>query len=137
MIFLQTSLKVKAYVNDILAAVLLNVKTRSVILEGFPRLGLPSLDPLKIDKMDLEQDEKSPVNIKLNFRNINLTGMSTSRVYKLSGFNRNPQSDKIELRFKTPKLQIMGPYRTEGKILLLPISGNGICNMTLGEFKFL
>jgi hypothetical protein len=83
--------------------------------------------------MDLEQDEKSPVNIRINFRDINLSGLSNAKVYKLSGFNRNPQGDKIEIRYKTPKLTIMGPYKSFGKVLLLPIQGDGICNMTLGE----
>jgi Haemolymph juvenile hormone binding protein (JHBP) len=94
---------------------------------------LPVLDPLKIDRLDLIRDEKSPVNIKLNFRDIELTGISKAKVYKLSGFNRNSQSDKVDFRFKMPQLQITGPYKSFGKILLLPIQGDGTSNMTLGE----
>lgn len=104
-----------------------------MLIEGFPRLGLPALDPLKIDKIDLDQDEKSPVNIKLNFKNIKLSGLSKAKVFKLSGLNRNPQGDKIEIRLKAPKLEIAGPYKANGKVLLLPIQGDGICNMTLGR----
>ena len=103
------------------------------MLEGFPLLGLPSLDPIKIDRLDLERDEKSPVNIKINFRNINLSGLSKAKVYKLSGFFRKPQGDKIEIRIRMPSLQITGPYKSKGKILLLPINGDGTSNMTLGK----
>jgi hypothetical protein len=95
---------------------------------------LPSLDPIKIDRLDLERDEKSPVNIKLNFKNINLSGFSQAKVYKLNGFRKNPNGDKIEIRLKTPRLTITGPYKSQGKILLLPINGEGNSNLTLGEF---
>lgn len=94
-----------------------------LLIKGFPQLGLPQLDPLRITKMDLEQGEQSSVNIKLNFRNITFSGLSQSQVYKVSGFNRNPQGDKIDIRFKTPKIVIFGPYTSIGRVLVLPIQG--------------
>lgn len=73
------------------------------------------------------------MNIKLNFRNIELLGLSKARVYKVSGFNRNPQSNKIDIRFRIPRIVISGPYKTIGRILVLPITGEGIANMTLTD----
>lgn len=93
------------------------------------------MDPLRIDKMDLIQGEESPVNIKMNFRNISMLGLSNARVYKISGFNRNSAGDKLEIRFKSPKIAIVGPYKSIGKVLILPIQGEGNCNMTLGTFR--
>lgn len=105
-------------------------------IQGFPLLGLPSLDPLWIDKMFLKQDEKSPVNIDLTFRNVTFSGFSNARVYKLSGFNRNPQGNKLDIRLKSPKIELHGPYKAMGRVLLLPIQGDGICNLTLGNDNF-
>lgn len=85
--------------------------------------------------MDLEQGDQSPVNIKLNFRNITFTGLSIAKVYKVSGFNENPQGDKLDIRFKTPKITIAGPYKVLGKVLILPIQGDGTCNLTLGDLQ--
>lgn len=83
--------------------------------------------------MDLEQGDQSPVNIKLNFRNITFVGLANAEVYKVSGFNENPQGDKLDIRFKTPKITIAGPYKINGKVLILPIQGDGLCNLTLGN----
>lgn len=94
---------------------------------------MPSLDPLRIDKIDLVQGGKSPVNIALNFRNISFVGLAQAKVYKVGGFNRNPQGDKLDIRFRTPKVSILGPYKILGRVLVLPIQGDGMCNMTLGE----
>lgn len=85
--------------------------------------------------MDLEQGGQSPVNIKLNFRNITFVGLANAVAYKVSGFNQNPQGDKLEIRFKTPKITIAGPYTINGKVLILPIQGDGLCDLTLGNLS--
>lgn len=100
--------------------------------DGFLELALPSLDPLYIQAIDLVQGNKSPVNIVMNFRNITFSGLSKAKVYKASGFTANPQGAKIDIRFKTPKIAIIGPYKCVGRVLVLPIQGDGIGNMTLG-----
>lgn len=105
-----------------------------MFLLGFHQLGLPSLDPLRIDQMELKQNEESPVNIELNFRNVTFSGLSKARIYKLSGFNKNPHGNKIDIRLKSPRIELYGPYRANGRVLLLPIQGDGICNLTLGNF---
>ncbi|CRK98039.1 CLUMA_CG011408, isoform A [Clunio marinus] len=104
--------------------------------QGLPGIGLPSIDPIRIEKMDLIQGEKSPVNIALHFRDITFSGLSKAKVYKATGFSRNPQGDKIDIRFKAPKIAIQGPYKSKGRVLLLPVSGNGFCNMTLENVDF-
>lgn len=87
--------------------------------------------------MDLEQGDSSPVNIKLNFRNITLSGLSHAKVYKISGFNRNPNGDKLDIRFKAPEIAVIGPYKSIGRVLVLPIQGEGMCNMTMQNVDFM
>lgn len=101
--------------------------------DGFPELALPSLDPLNIKALDLVQGSKSPVNIVMNLRNVTFSGLSKAKAYKASGFSENPQGAKLDIRFKAPKIAIIGPYKAFGKVLVLPIQGDGIGNMTLGK----
>lgn len=65
------------------------------------------------------------MQIDLKFRNVELLGLSKARVYKVSGFKRDPHSNKVEFHFKTPLASLVGPYSVNGKILFLPIYGDG------------
>lgn len=103
--------------------------------KGIPILNIPPLDPLKIEKMYISQGKNSPVNIALNFTNIDLTGLSNAMFYKVEGFNADPEGDKLDIRFKAPKVMVTGPYKINGKVLILPIQGSGKTNLTLGKFK--
>lgn len=51
-----------------------------------------------------------------------------------SGFNKDPRQNKIELHVFVPKDIIFGKYSISGKILLLPIAGNGDLTFVYGEF---
>lgn len=49
--------------------------------DGNPGLGLPSIDPLKIDKINIQEGSGGPVNINLVFKNVTMTGLSNLEVY--------------------------------------------------------
>lgn len=95
----------------------------------FHSFGFPTFDPLLIEKMDIEQGGNRSVTINLKFRKVHLRGMADAKMYKISGFEADPDKNKIEMRFKTPKGTIEGPYAINGKMLILPIQGKG--NITL------
>jgi Haemolymph juvenile hormone binding protein (JHBP) len=97
---------------------------------GYPALGLAVFDPLRIDKMTIHQKE-GPVNLKIDFNNFNLRGMSDIKFSKVEGFQKDFEKAKIELRFQFPVIELTGPYTLEGKVLVLPVSGNGNCNMSI------
>jgi hypothetical protein len=97
----------------------------------FDQFGLPKIDPLLIEKMDIEQGGNNSVQIHLKFRKVNLFGLSDARVYKISGFQADPERNKLEIKFKTPLGVIEGPYSINGKILVLPIQGKGNIKLEL------
>lgn len=97
---------------------------------GFPGLGLPVLDPLKIDRMKIESGGDRPVNLKLNFKDVDLIGLSKLRFYSVSGFGSEIDKSKIELKFTIPALTIRGPYKANGRVLVLPVQGDGIASLT-------
>lgn len=46
-------------------------------------LGLVKIDPLHIEKMDIEQGGNRSVTINLKFRNVFLHGLSKAEIYKV------------------------------------------------------
>lgn len=95
------------------------------------QLGLPPIDPMLIEKMDIEQGGNNSVTVHLKFRKVNLFGLSDARVYKISGFQADPERNKLEIKFKTPLASIEGPYSINGKVLVLPIQGKGNIKLDL------
>lgn len=102
------------------------------LIEGYNQLLLPSLDPIHISRLSLVQGAEKKVNINLNFMDIDMSGLKNAIAYKASGFNEISKLDYVDIRFKIPKLTIDGPYKSSGRILVLPIVGDGICHMELG-----
>ncbi|KFB51942.1 AGAP012703-PA-like protein [Anopheles sinensis] len=98
--------------------------------KGVPEIGLVQLDPLRIDKMDIVQGD-GPINIVLNFRKVDLTGFQQAEIKKASGFTPNPT--KMELDLLVPVVSLIGGYKINGKVLILPIQGEGSSNMTMAN----
>lgn len=100
---------------------------------GIRKLGLVSVDPLKIDRMDIVQGENNPVNIELNFKDIDLLGLSQTLIKSLSGFQKDFHRKKIEMRGYIPTINFIGNYKISGRVLVLPIQGIGKSNITLSQ----
>ncbi|KAG5681944.1 hypothetical protein PVAND_011345 [Polypedilum vanderplanki] len=98
-------------------------------VDEYIKLGLKSVDPLLIEKMDINQGGNGPVTIDLKFRNVYLHGLGKAEIYKVHGFQTDPDKNKLEMRLKTKLGTIKGPYQIKGQMLVLPISGTG--NVTL------
>lgn len=112
------------------------VKTINTIIEtkhtGDPDLNLISIDPLHIDHLELKQKqvEGSPVRIDLSFRNSEVYGYKTFRAYKVRGFGENPEG-KHSVYFTGPYASLVGDYKIDGKVLILPVVGEAKSNITL------
>lgn len=61
---------------------------------------------------------------------INESYCSFSYEFSYRGFHENPEG-KYEFRLRGPQLVLAGPYSIKGRILILPITGNGYSNFTL------
>ncbi|GJQ81234.1 hypothetical protein Trydic_g20453 [Trypoxylus dichotomus] len=95
--------------------------------DGAPQLGIPVFEPLKITEMVIGEGT-GPVNVQQNFRNIELYGLTGSKILKEIG---DPEHDKLYSESITPQLQLVGDYDINGRILVLPIRGKGKFNITL------
>lgn len=99
---------------------------------GLPDFGIPSIDPLAINSLTIQQGKNSPINLKQDFKNIHLSGISETRLTKY-----NPDLNNYILRCDglTPRVDFVGDYTMDGRILLLPITGKGKANITMVGLK--
>lgn len=80
--------------------------------------------------MNIEQGGSGPVNLKIFLRNFDLNGLSNVKFSRIDGFPANFEKAKMEFHFNYPEMHIKGPYKIEGKVLILPVQGDGIANLT-------
>jgi hypothetical protein len=99
--------------------------------DGYPELGLPVMDPLLIDKMTIDQGGNGPVTLKISLKDTTVRGLAGTVFTKIEGLKEDFNRAKIELRFKLPVMTITGPYKMNGRVLVLPVQGNGIANISL------
>lgn len=102
--------------------------------QGSTELGLPTIDPLFIEQLTIiPGGGSSQVKLNIDLKNANLYGISKGVYYKANGFKKDPEGNKLEIKIKIPLFQIIGTYKANGQILILPIQGNGLANITLGK----
>ncbi|ALC46906.1 CG11854, partial [Drosophila busckii] len=101
---------------------------------GVKPLGLVPLDPLHIKKFGLGKKPNSPVSIDLQFKDALLIGLKDAMVKKVTHFTKDLKNP-VTIDLIAPKLILKGPYSVEGKVLILPIVGNGMAEMILEHCK--
>ncbi|KAH8267647.1 hypothetical protein KR018_012371, partial [Drosophila ironensis] len=101
---------------------------------GIKELGLIPLDPLHISKFQIGRNPSSPVNIDLSFREVDLLGLSRAVAVRVGGFTID-LSRSIELVMEVPELVVKGPYSVDGRVLILPIVGQGKAEIRLKKTK--
>ncbi|KAI4454462.1 hypothetical protein MML48_9g00001492 [Holotrichia oblita] len=95
--------------------------------DGAPQIGIPPFEPLKISKMVIGEGT-GPVNVQQNFENIELFGLTDSKVLKEIV---DVEQDKHYCESFSPKLELIGDYDMNGRVLVLPIRGKGRFNIIL------
>lgn len=53
------------------------------VKDGRPDMNLGPIEPLHINKLDIQQGGNSPIQVTLNFRDQNLHGISTATITKV------------------------------------------------------
>ncbi|KAH8267646.1 hypothetical protein KR018_012369 [Drosophila ironensis] len=102
--------------------------------EDIPSLNLKRLDPLHVDRMEINQGGNSPVGINLTFTDNMIHGLKNMRFVKVKGFGKD-LAGPHELKAVMKSVSLVGRYSINGKVLILPISGNGQSNITLTNVR--
>jgi hypothetical protein len=98
---------------------------------GAPELGLDSFEPLLISSLIIGEGS-GPVNVQQNFKNVKLHGLTGSIVSK---HKARLDENILYAESVTPMLRLEADYDMKGRVLLLPIYGEGPCNVTLVNTK--
>ncbi|CAG9853592.1 unnamed protein product [Phyllotreta striolata] len=96
-----------------------------------PELGLNTLDPLDIPELIIGEGH-GPVNVVQHFKNVKLYGLTDSIVLSASADFKNRILHATSI---TPELRLQGEYSMRGRVMLLPVFGDGPCNVTLYNTK--
>lgn len=125
--------KCKLNDSDCLIKTIQNIMTN--YYNGKPEMGLVSLDPMQVEKMTISQGGDSPINIVLDFTNVSVSGLAAATITKATGFKATPDNNKLEFRMTAELISIQGPYKGKGKVMIFPVQGVGMSNITLVEPK--
>ncbi|XP_071440006.1 protein takeout-like [Hetaerina americana] len=94
---------------------------RPYLVKGIPELEMPPIEPLKIDKMAMENGH-GPVNVRAVFTNLTVHGASN---YSVVAVKSDLATYRLDLGMKIPKITATGHYEVTGNVLLLPVRSRG------------
>ncbi|CAD7077902.1 unnamed protein product [Hermetia illucens] len=95
----------------------------SQLKTGIPGLSsIPKLDPLRINKVNVVQDQAQNVNVSATLTNAEITGMADT-IVKNAKYDKQKGIFSFDLDF--PKLKMVSDYALKGRILLLQLNGQG------------
>ncbi|XP_047107619.1 protein takeout-like isoform X2 [Schistocerca piceifrons] len=99
------------------------------ILKGDRKYNVPAMNPLKVSQIKVSPGDGS-VGLGITFNDVNLYGV-TDAIIKETNFDL--AKNEAVIKASVPVAQMVGKYVVDGKILLVPIKGNGDCNITLSD----
>jgi len=94
---------------------------RPYLSRGIPEIKLPSIEPLKIPKMTMDNGNGA-VRVRAMFSNITVYGATN---YTILGVKGNVTSFKMELTLGIPRIETAGSYDVNGNVLLFPVRSRG------------
>lgn len=96
---------------------------------GYPKYRLPTLDPLQITAIEVDSGSKQ-IGLSLKMINTQIFGLRGSNFHtsKIDIPNR-----QWTLLYTNPRIEVIGKYVMDGKVLILPITGDGPGNITLSK----
>lgn len=102
------------------------------LVKGVPRFSLPPIDPLRISNLIIDQGH-GPVAIKMNFTDLDIRNIGSGKVTDLK-VDMDKKTIHVKLDLAKPII-LDSTYSIVGKVLILPINGNGHSKYTLSGFK--
>ncbi|XP_023026830.1 protein takeout [Leptinotarsa decemlineata] len=101
------------------------------ILKGDKKYGIPNFYPLKINEITME----TAGNLKIKLKDVEVHGLENAELQRVK---IDTKAKKFYVDFKVNTINILGKYDMDGRILILPIKGNGDANITAigGDFHY-
>uniref|UniRef100_A0A8D9EY51 Protein takeout n=1 Tax=Cacopsylla melanoneura TaxID=428564 RepID=A0A8D9EY51_9HEMI len=99
------------------------------VVNGYPKAYIPKLDPLAIKSLSVSTGNKQ-VGLSLTLNDCLFYGTKITEFYKV---HHDFEKKHCDFYWRVPKLTILGQYKMDGKVLLVPIHGKGDGNITLTD----
>ncbi|XP_049839819.1 protein takeout-like [Schistocerca gregaria] len=99
-----------------------------ILKKGIPSLGLPPLDPLHFTQIKINDSPDRPVSLSLEFNEVDITGIGNGIVDSIE-MKPGSYNLKAKLHADSP-FSLIGQYKADGKVLVLPVKGEGNSNIT-------
>ncbi|KAH8382984.1 hypothetical protein KR009_006157 [Drosophila setifemur] len=100
---------------------------RPRLMEGIPELYIPPMEPLIVPEVKMDQDSGA-IYLHSTYRNVKVTGISRHTVNEL---RLEPSKLKFIFSMTFPKLHMESDYSIKGKIMMMPLLGDGNCKVDL------
>ncbi|XP_073995535.1 protein takeout-like isoform X1 [Rhodnius prolixus] len=101
------------------------------IIPGDPSIRLPRLEPLLLERVEIHPSGNGgSINMRLVCYKCQVAGLSRA---SLNDIKLDLNKKHIDIRLSIPRLMVTGKYDVSGKVLVFPITGKGISNITLTD----
>lgn len=100
---------------------------------GIHELNIPQLEPYYVKKLLIQQDGQIPIRFKLFFKSLAYNGWSQARITRLRIPKKNIDNEKLNFDLYVPLVIQKASYDIDGTVIILPIKGKGLSNMTFVE----
>jgi hypothetical protein len=104
------------------------------LVKGDRKYKIQVLDPFDVEELKILNDGPRPTGISITLKNAKVYGLKNI-VMKKAIMNLDEKHNHFEVL--TSKVQIIGQYEASGRILVLPISGNGNVTLTVENMYIL
>ncbi|CAH1399266.1 unnamed protein product [Nezara viridula] len=91
---------------------------RPKLIEGMPEMKVPPIEPLIID----EPISTEGTGLNVVTKNLKAWGGSN---YTLKNLDVDPLAPKFNFHLNIPHLKIEGMFEVDGKVIMIPVKGNG------------
>lgn len=105
--------------------------------KGLPDLNIPNLEPFHLDNATFGEGSvpKENYDVKLRMTDFDIYGLENFEFDKFVGFEKDPLKSKFEFYGKVPSLKIKAKYNVKGKVLSLPIEGDGPLEIEINDVE--
>ncbi|KAF2878874.1 hypothetical protein ILUMI_27294 [Ignelater luminosus] len=101
---------------------------------GIPELDVPPLEPLQLNDVQLKLGSDD-AKIATNITNIHVWGASSFQLLSLRAIV-SPNANTFHFNVNVPRLQLLGQYAIDTKILFLNLKGNGPLEINITDYSF-
>ncbi|XP_070162436.1 protein takeout [Polyergus mexicanus] len=95
---------------------------RPYLKTGIPALQIPPCEPLHVPQIEISQ-AVGPISITSTYTDIEVQGGTN---FTLKSVKIDVDKDRVRLKLYLPRLEMIARYNMKGRIMLLPINGNGL-----------